>query len=61
MKKIVLWLMSTLTVLVLLFGYHTSTSPGSGTAATGVLAAPADGASGTTSGSGTDGGASRPR
>ena len=26
MKKIVLWLMSTLTVLVLLFGYHTSTS-----------------------------------
>ncbi|QNG38749.1 FMN-binding protein [Geodermatophilaceae bacterium NBWT11] len=26
MKKIVLWCMSTLTVLVLLFGYHTSTS-----------------------------------
>ena len=26
MKKIVLWLMGTLTVLVLLFGYHTSTS-----------------------------------
>jgi uncharacterized protein with FMN-binding domain len=26
MKKIVLWLMSTLTALVLLFGYHTSTS-----------------------------------
>src|SRR3954471_12277692 len=26
MKKIVLWLMSTVTVLVLLFGYHTSTS-----------------------------------
>jgi uncharacterized protein with FMN-binding domain len=26
MKRIVLWLMSTLTVLVLLFGYHTSTS-----------------------------------
>src|SRR3954466_1783391 len=26
MKKIVMWLMSTLTVLVLLFGYHTSTS-----------------------------------
>jgi uncharacterized protein with FMN-binding domain len=25
-KRIVLWLMSTLTVLVLLFGYHTSTS-----------------------------------
>lgn len=27
MKKIVLWCMSTLTVLTLLFGYHTSTSP----------------------------------
>jgi uncharacterized protein with FMN-binding domain len=26
MKKIVLWLMSTLTALVLVFGYHTSTS-----------------------------------
>jgi uncharacterized protein with FMN-binding domain len=26
MKKIVLWLMSTVTALVLLFGYHTSTS-----------------------------------
>ena len=26
MKKIVLWFMSTLTVVVLLFGYHTSTS-----------------------------------
>src|SRR4051794_2940220 len=26
MKKIVMWLMSTLTVLVLVFGYHTSTS-----------------------------------
>ena len=26
MKKIVMWLMSTLTVLMLLFGYHTSTS-----------------------------------
>jgi uncharacterized protein with FMN-binding domain len=33
MKKIVMWLMSTLTVLVLLFGYHTSTS--STAAATG--------------------------
>jgi uncharacterized protein with FMN-binding domain len=28
MRRIVLWLMSTLTVLVLLFGYHTSTSSG---------------------------------
>jgi uncharacterized protein with FMN-binding domain len=56
MSRIVLWLMSTLTVLVLLFGYHTSTSsaPSAGTA----LAAPADpGAvvSGST-GTGTDAG-----
>jgi uncharacterized protein with FMN-binding domain len=41
--------MSTLTVLVLLFGYHTSTSSTSGTTAT--LAAPAD--PGTTTSSGT--------
>ena len=34
MKKIVMWLMSTLTALVLLFGYHTSTSS-SATAAGG--------------------------
>ena len=31
-KKIVLWLMSTLTVVVLLFGYHTSTSSTSASA-----------------------------
>jgi uncharacterized protein with FMN-binding domain len=39
MSRIVLWVMSTLTVLVLLFGYHTSTSsaPSSGS----VLASPA--------------------
>jgi uncharacterized protein with FMN-binding domain len=35
MKKIVMWLMSTLTVLVLLFGYHTSTSTSSTAAAAG--------------------------
>ena len=34
-KKIVLWLMSTLTVLVLLFGYHTSTSSSSAAATQG--------------------------
>jgi uncharacterized protein with FMN-binding domain len=35
MKKIVMWLMSTLTVLVLIFGYHTSTSTSSTAAAAG--------------------------
>jgi uncharacterized protein with FMN-binding domain len=35
MKKIVMWLMSTLTALVLLFGYHTSTSTSSTAAAAG--------------------------
>jgi hypothetical protein len=57
-RRIVLWFMSTLTVVTLLFGYHTSTSPESATGATGVLASPADGASGTPPGSGTDGAAS---
>src|SRR4051795_8755237 len=61
MKKIVMWLMSTLTVLVLLFGYHTSTSstaaaaggtssvstPYSGsTTASGATSAPTTGSSG---------------
>jgi uncharacterized protein with FMN-binding domain len=41
-KRIVLWFMSTLTVVTLLFGYHTSTSSESVTGATSVLAAPAD-------------------
>jgi len=49
MKRIVLWFMSTLTVVTLLFGYHTSTSPGSG-AATSVLAAPAVGTDAATGG-----------
>lgn len=52
MKRIVLWFMSTLTVVTLLFGYHTSTSSHvSGNSS--VLASPAGGAastSGTTSG-----------
>jgi len=52
-KRIVLWLMSTLTVVTLLFGYHTSTSPGAAPA-TSVLAAPAPDA---TSGSGAQGSA----
>lgn len=42
-QKIVLWLMSTLTVLVLLFGYHTSTSSASAQGGTSSLAAPASG------------------
>src|SRR3954469_1590887 len=66
MKKIVLWLMSTLTVLVLLFGYNTSTSstvaaaggntsastPYSGsTTAGGATSAPTTGSSGSSSSS----------
>jgi uncharacterized protein with FMN-binding domain len=39
-KRIVLWFMSTLTVLVLLFGYHTSTSSAPATGSS--VAAPAD-------------------
>ena len=56
MKRIVLWFMSTLTVVTLLFGYHTSTSSEAVTGTTGVLAAPADPGSttsGTTAGDGT--------
>jgi uncharacterized protein with FMN-binding domain len=49
MKKIVLWLMSTATVLVLLFGYHTSTSSANAQGGNSSLAAPAQ--SGTVSGS----------
>ena len=63
MKRIVLWFMSTLTVVTLLFGYHTSTSSEAVTGTTSVLAAPADPGSttsgtqdGTTSGTTTDGG-----
>lgn len=49
MKKIVLWLMSTATVLVLLFGYHTSTSSANAQGGNSSLAAPVQ--SGTVSGS----------
>ena len=41
MRRIVLWFMSTLTVVTLLFGYHTSTSSTGGNG-TSVLASPAD-------------------
>ena len=47
MKRIALWFMSTLTVVTLLFGYHTSTSSESVTGGSSVLSAPAD--QGTTS------------
>jgi hypothetical protein len=51
-KRIVLWFMSTLTVVTLLFGYHTSTSSTAGTA-TSLIADPGPAASGTaTSGGG---------
>jgi uncharacterized protein with FMN-binding domain len=55
MKRIVLWFMSTLTVVTLLFGYHTSTSSEMSAGTSSVLAPPADGGSQTsgTAGSGT--------
>ena len=56
MRRIVLWLMSTLSVLVLLFGYHTSTSSSKAATQGGdsSLAAPAQtGTSDTSSGGGT--------
>src|SRR5690349_9467640 len=49
MKKIVLWLMSTATVVVLLFGYHTSTSSANAQGGNSSLASPVQG---TASGSG---------
>jgi uncharacterized protein with FMN-binding domain len=45
-KKIVLWSMSTLTVLVLLFGYHTSTSSQASASAESSNVAPAGTATG---------------
>ena len=50
MKRIVLWLLSTFSAVVLLFGYHTSTSGPSATAR-----APVGGSLSTTSGSGSSG------
>jgi uncharacterized protein with FMN-binding domain len=49
MKRIVLWFMSTLTVVTLLFGYHTSTSSEMAGGRSSVLASPSSGGS-TTSG-----------
>ena len=51
MKRIVLWFMSTLTVVTLLFGYHTSTSSEMASGGTSVVApAPGTGTTGTGSG-----------
>ena len=60
MKKIVLWLMSTTTVLVLLFGYHTSTSSQNAATADSSVVAPVGSSTGTGDGSttSTDPGAS---
>ncbi len=53
MKKIVLWLMSTLTVLVLLFGYHTSTSSTAAAGGTSSAATPYTGSTSTPTTGGT--------
>jgi uncharacterized protein with FMN-binding domain len=58
MRRIVLWCMSTLTALVLLFGYHTSTSStqaaaGGQSSALAPVQSGTDATSGTSSGSGT--------
>jgi uncharacterized protein with FMN-binding domain len=50
MKKIVLWLMSTLTVLVLLFGYHTSTSSQAAASGGSSVVKPITSGTGTTAG-----------
>ena len=60
MKRIVLWFMSTLTVVTLLFGYHTSTSSQAVSGGSSVLAAPAPQGTTPSSGTGTAGGATSP-
>jgi uncharacterized protein with FMN-binding domain len=49
MRRIVLWLMSTVTVVVLLFGYHTSTSSEFASGGNTVLSSPAQQGTGSTS------------
>jgi|SRR3954451_11247460 uncharacterized protein with FMN-binding domain len=49
MKRIVLWCMSTLTALVLLFGYHTSTSSRAAAGGQSSAVAPVTGNAGTSS------------
>ena len=59
MRRIVLWVMSTLTVLTLLFGYHTSTSSQAAAGAESSAVAPvAGGTDGTSSSDGTSSGSS---
>jgi uncharacterized protein with FMN-binding domain len=55
MKRILLWSMSTLTVLVLLFGYHTSTSSKYPVAAENAAVAPISGGSETDASAGSGG------
>jgi uncharacterized protein with FMN-binding domain len=61
-KRIVLWVMSTVTALVLLFGYHTSTSSQASAGAESSAVAPVTGSSdtGTTSSGSTAGATSAP-
>jgi uncharacterized protein with FMN-binding domain len=58
MKKIVLWCMSTLTAVVLMFGYHTSTSSTAAATAGGNASAEAPVTSSGTSSSGSSSGSS---
>src|SRR5690242_17016458 len=58
MKRIVLWFMSTLTALVLLFGYHTSTSSQAAAGGQSSAVAPVTGSAGTGTTSGTTSGTS---
>jgi hypothetical protein len=46
MRRIMTWFMSTVTILVLLFGYHTSTSGAFGTAGTASSVSPPNGGTG---------------
>ncbi|MCW2825830.1 MAG: hypothetical protein JWQ91_2747 [Aeromicrobium sp.] len=57
MKRIVTWFLSTLTVLVLLFGYHTSTSGPVGGNGSIVAESPSSGSSSTASGDAASGSA----
>jgi uncharacterized protein with FMN-binding domain len=57
MRRIVMWLLSTVTVVVLLFGYHTSTS-GPTSAGSAVISSGSSGVSGTLSGTSSTSGTS---
>jgi uncharacterized protein with FMN-binding domain len=56
MRRILTWLLSTITIVVLLFGYRTSTS---GSLATGTTVAPVTSGSGSSTTSGTGGSSKR--